>query len=176
MTPNQLATRITRLRARPAITTQFERALDGRGTWSSTSAWYTSQKEHWSGWLVGYQGSGAYGRKNWHRSADFVYNHINCPPMVLWLGEASGLPKARVVEAKQAALSANPNRAPQCAAIRVGRQRTLWNRKNRSYRAAESFHGLGPFIYLCSTLCRDIHFTAKRPCLIPLFLRFWKGF
>jgi RNA polymerase sigma-70 factor, ECF subfamily len=56
--------------------------------------------------------------RNWHRSAEFVYNHINCPPMVLWLGEAAGLPRARVAEAKRSVLSANPNHAAECSAIR----------------------------------------------------------
>jgi len=118
MTPNQLAAKIRKLRARPPITAEFESVLERRGSWSSSRAWYTSQKEHWLGWLSGYHGPGYYGRKNWHRSADFVYNHIVCPPMVLWLGEASGLPKARIVEAKQAALSASPYFPAQCAAIR----------------------------------------------------------
>ncbi len=118
MTPNQLAIKIGKLRARLPITTEFKRVVERRGTWSSSRTWYTSQKQHWRGWLSGYHGPGYYDRKNWHRSANFVYNHILCPPMVLWLGEASGLPKARVVEAKQAALSASPNRAAQCAAIR----------------------------------------------------------
>jgi hypothetical protein len=38
--------------------------------------------------------------------------------MVLWLAEASGIPKARVAEAKRAALSASPHLAAQSAAIR----------------------------------------------------------
>jgi hypothetical protein len=38
--------------------------------------------------------------------------------MVLWLGEASGIPKRTVVEAKQGALSALPSNAAQCAVIR----------------------------------------------------------
>lgn len=118
MTPNQLAAKIRKLRARPPVTTELENTLDRRGTWSRSRAWYTSQKEHWLGWLSAYDGPGYYNRKNWHRSADFVYNHIVCPPMVLWLGEASGLPKTRIAEAKQAALSARPHVARQCSAIR----------------------------------------------------------
>jgi hypothetical protein len=49
---------------------------------------------------------------------EFIYNHIVCPPMVLWLGEASGIPKTRVAKAKSSALSCNPYLAAQCAAIR----------------------------------------------------------
>jgi hypothetical protein len=118
ITPKQLAAKIRKLRARPPITTEFESVLERRGTWSSNRAWYTSQKEHWIGWLSGYHGPGFYGRKDWRRSTDFVYNHIVCPPMVLWLGEASGLPKKRIAEAKESALSAGPHFARQCAAIR----------------------------------------------------------
>lgn len=117
MTPHRLATKIRKLRARVPITTEFELALR-RGTWNSSRVWYTSQKEHWLGWLSGYHGPGYYGRQNWHRSAEFVYNHIVCPPMVMWLAEASGIPKARVVEAKRAALSASPRLPAQSAAIR----------------------------------------------------------
>lgn len=40
-----------------------------------------------------------YGRKEKHPSAEFAYNHIICPPMVLWLGEASGVPKREILNA-----------------------------------------------------------------------------
>lgn len=99
------------------MTTQFERTLVQRGRWSNDGVWYKSQKQHWIGWLREYSGPGYYGRKNSIRSAEFVYNHIVCPPMVLWLGEASGVPKASVAKAKQAALSSNSLQA-QSAAIR----------------------------------------------------------
>jgi hypothetical protein len=91
--------------------------LTRRGIWSRSHVWYTTQKEHWLGWLRGYKGEGFYNRKNWHRSAEFVYNHIVCPPMVLWLAEASGVPKVKVAEAKGAAISAKTLQA-QSAAIR----------------------------------------------------------
>ena len=51
-------------------------------------------------------------------SAEFIYNHIFCPFMLLWLPEASGIPKARLSEAKGAALSAPPKLQAQSAAIR----------------------------------------------------------
>jgi hypothetical protein len=73
---------------------------------------------HWLGWLKGYSGKGYYNRKNWHRSAEFVYNHINCPPMVLWLGETSGIQKRKVLEARRAALSTAPSLPALSAAIR----------------------------------------------------------
>jgi hypothetical protein len=82
------------------------------------NAWYESQKEHWIGWLGDYDGPGYYGRKNPKRSAEFVYNHINCSPMVLWLGEASGVAKKDVAKAKRAALRAKNNMGSQCSAIR----------------------------------------------------------
>ena len=99
------------------MTTEFERVLTRRGIWSRSHVWYTSQKQHWLGWLSEYQGSGYYGRKNFHRSAEFVYNHIVCPPMVLWLAEAAGVGKVKVAEAKGAALSSSTLQA-QSAAIR----------------------------------------------------------
>jgi len=52
--------------------------------------WYTTQKEHWLGWLHEYDGPGAYGRiPGKQRDAKFAYNHIVEPKMLLWLIEAS---------------------------------------------------------------------------------------
>lgn len=47
--------------------------------------WYTSQKQHWLGWLGEYEGPGAYGRKNWNRDAKFAYNHVVCPELLMYL-------------------------------------------------------------------------------------------
>ena len=118
MTPPQLAAKIRKLRANVPMTSGFERVLTKRGIWSRSHASYTSQKGHWLGWLSEYGGPGYYGRKNSHRSAEFVYNHVVCPPMVLWLAEASGISKARVAKAKETALSASPQLQAQSAAIR----------------------------------------------------------
>lgn len=96
------------------MTTDFECILAKDSTWSRAGAWYKTQKEHWLGWLAEYRGPGYYGRKNSHRSAEFVYNHIVCPPMVLWLAEASGIPKPMVAKAAQAALSARSTLAARC--------------------------------------------------------------
>jgi len=51
MTAFQLAARIRKLRAQARITTEFEHVIIRRGTWTSDGVWYTSQKEHWLGWL-----------------------------------------------------------------------------------------------------------------------------
>jgi hypothetical protein len=117
MTLKQLALRIRRFPAAPPVTVQLEKALEKRGTLKPTR-WYKTQKEHWTGWLRGYEGPGYYGRKNWNRTAEYVYNHINCPPMVLWLGEASGIPVNKVRAAKRAALKADSAFPAQCSAIR----------------------------------------------------------
>ena len=77
-----------------------------------------SQKQHWIGWLREYTGPGYYGRKNRHQSAEFVYNHIVCPPMVLWLGEVTGVQRDESLEAKRAALSVGPSLPALSAAIR----------------------------------------------------------
>jgi hypothetical protein len=118
MTPSALARRIRKLRPRLPRTIQFERALAKRGIWSTDGVWYKSQQQHWLGWLGEYNGPGYYGRKNSHRSAEFAYNHIVCPPMVLWLGEATGIPKATVAKAMRAGLAAGRSLASQSAAIR----------------------------------------------------------
>ena len=67
--------------------------------------WYTTQKEHWLGWLSQYHGPGAYGRlPDKSRDAKFAYNHIVNPKMLLWLVEAAGVEPALVARAKRAAL------------------------------------------------------------------------
>ncbi len=54
--------------------------------------WYTTQKQHWLGWLGEYDGPGAYGRiAGKQRDARFAYNHVVCPEMLLWLIEAAGV-------------------------------------------------------------------------------------
>ena len=118
ITPRLLAYKIKKLRVKSPITTTYARVLVARGIWDDKRVWYTSQKEHWLGWLSEYAGPGAYGRKNSGRSAAFVYNHIGCPPMLLWLAEAAGVSKTKVLAAKRSALSARPNRATHCAMIR----------------------------------------------------------
>jgi hypothetical protein len=119
MTPSALARAIRRFRAHLPITAAFEIELAKRRLFDRKRNWYHSQKEHWLGWLSEYNGPGAYGRSRWKgRSAEFVYNHINCPPMALWLGEASGVSSRTVRTAMDNALSAGPNFSSQCAAIR----------------------------------------------------------
>jgi hypothetical protein len=119
ITPKQLARKIAKLSVKRPITAGYERTLAIRGVWSPEGVWYTSQKEHWLGWLSEYDGPGAYDRKTRRgRSAQFVYNHINCPPMLLWLAEAIGVPKATVLVAKRSALATCKTRGGHCAAIR----------------------------------------------------------
>ena len=118
LSPRGLAQRIRTLPEHPPITTSFEKALKMRQLWGK-ELWYESQREHWCGWLSQYHEAGAYGRTpDPSRTAAYAYNHIVCPPMVLWLGEASGLPKATVVDAKNAALAAAPSLGGMAAAIR----------------------------------------------------------
>jgi len=119
MTPNSLRRKISKLRIAAPVTESYGQALIARGIWSSEDVWYTSQKEHWMRWLSEYNGPGAYGRKTSSgRTAEFVYNHINCPPMVLWLAEAAGVPKKEILDAKRSALSGGRNRGSHCALIR----------------------------------------------------------
>jgi hypothetical protein len=119
MTPRGLARKIKILQAARPITASYERTLEIRGIWKSEGVWYRSQKEHWLGWLSEYDGPGAYGRKTQRgRSARFVYNHINCPPMLLWLAEATGVRRATVLAAKRSALATGRTRGAHCARIR----------------------------------------------------------
>lgn len=119
MSPKQLAKRIEKLRVKAPLTKSYERSLIARGIWDSKGVWYTTQKEHWLGWLSQYEGPGAYDRKVWRgRSAKFAYNHIGCPPMLLWLAEAGVIPRTQVLAAKRHALSTARTRATHCAVLR----------------------------------------------------------
>jgi len=46
-----------------------------------------SHRAHWFGWLQEYDGSGYYNRRvpKSPRSMAFIYTHIHCAPMLLWL-------------------------------------------------------------------------------------------
>jgi hypothetical protein len=112
MTPQQLTRKIRELPERAPHTEALERLLLKRPTW------YASQKEHWLGWLSEYGTSGAYGRTEFHHDAAFAYNHCGCPPMVLWLGEASGIDNQLVAKAARLAKRSSGTFAARCAAIR----------------------------------------------------------
>jgi hypothetical protein len=56
ITPRGLARKIRKLPTRPPITASYERALVARGIWNADGVWYTSQQEHWLGWLSEYGG------------------------------------------------------------------------------------------------------------------------
>ena len=107
---------VLELQVRQPITDRFEAAW--RQTFSGKSVWYSSQKEHWAGWLFHYEGPGYYNRKGWDRTAEFIYNHINCPPMVLWLAESSGVDARLVRKARESAEAAGSAHPAMCAAIR----------------------------------------------------------
>ncbi|MEM8542169.1 MAG: hypothetical protein AAGF25_14535 [Pseudomonadota bacterium] len=90
------------------LTTMLENSLGvGPGKGRAT---YRDQKHHWVRWLNDYQRP--------DRPAQRVYNAINCPTMLLWLGEALGVDRERVVSAIHAAENAPANQISQTAAIR----------------------------------------------------------
>lgn len=117
MTPQDLLARIQSLPADTPRHKALETALRVRvGYWR---AWYRSQKEHWQGWLGEYDGPGAYGRgAATPRNAEYIWNHIQCAPMLFWLAEALGLPDADLERAYCAVMSAQDRGAAQCAALR----------------------------------------------------------
>src|SRR5215218_7151335 len=79
---------------------------------------YSTQKEHWLGWLRGYHGPGAYGRHpETRRDAEYVYNHIVEVEMLLWLIEAAGVEPGLVSAARRSAIKAKAL-ASKSAAIR----------------------------------------------------------
>ncbi|MGH1578740.1 hypothetical protein [Planktotalea sp.] len=117
MQPSDLRYRIKRLDADTPRHKALEHALqEGVGY---GSAWYGSQKEHWLGWLAEYDGPGAYGRRgDPNRDARYVYNHIQCAPMLFWLAEASGIEDKLLSKAFNVVINAPATNASQCAALR----------------------------------------------------------
>lgn len=81
----------------------ISRMPEGRRT-RSQRVWWESQKEHWIGWLFHYNSAGAYGRKVVDgRDAKFVYNHIVCPGLLLFLAKGSGVDRRLISTATKAA-------------------------------------------------------------------------
>lgn len=79
---------------------------------------YTTQRDHWLGWLNPQAGTGSYPRAEREgRDARDVYNRIVEPKMLIWLAMAAGVDPDLVNAAKQAANEV-PKLATKSAAIR----------------------------------------------------------
>lgn len=102
---------IQRLQEHVPLTDNFESGL-------SAKVWYRSQKEHLNGWLRGYNGPGAYGRKHPSTSGKQAYNHLRCAPALLWLAEALGEESEVLERAIDGIRGAGSNPSSQCAAFR----------------------------------------------------------
>ena len=112
--PQDLRRRIARLPMRQPITEAYEAKLMRRGLRSA----YPSQQHHWVAWLGAYDGPGFYGRQRWDRSARFVFNHVQCPAMLLWLGEATKLQANIIRLAAQMDLKSQLALPTRCSEIR----------------------------------------------------------
>lgn len=117
MTPLQLRALLEKLPEKVPMTDAFEAKKDSQSS-HPHSTWYRSQKEHWLGWLGEYSGPGAYARKNANRDAQFIYNHFQCSPGLLWLAEASGVSPKLLILGRDAMQRAGERPASQCAAFR----------------------------------------------------------
>jgi len=115
MTAKALARRIRLLSPKGAFTSRMERRSGRR---LGETVWYHSQKEHWLKWLRDQDGPGFYGRATFNRSAQRIYNQINCAPMIMWLAEASGMEKVLLRRAERAVRHAGSAYPRQCGAIR----------------------------------------------------------
>ncbi|WP_205910816.1 hypothetical protein [Paroceanicella profunda] len=117
MTPKELRRRVGKLD--PGTPQHQELAAALREGAGYGKAWYRHQKEHWLGWLAEYDGPGAYGRTpDMSRDARYVYNHIQCAPMLFWLAEALQVEQQKLSAAFDAVLAAPKRNASQCAALR----------------------------------------------------------
>ncbi len=129
MSIDELSHRINDLVEQTELLSQLEKELE----WKKEN----TMKEGWLRWLSQYNEPGAYQRKKLDRQdAEFVYNHLLAPDLLLWLGEASGVSKEIVLSAIAAYRESKPPKASQCLAIR---QKIPWPtieaalRKNTKY-------------------------------------------
>jgi hypothetical protein len=79
---------------------------------------YDTHKDHWVGWLGAYNGPGYYSRSNWERDARYVYQHLNCGPMIVWLNEAAGERQTTIRAAIAAMLRAGPRAQTEAKVVR----------------------------------------------------------
>jgi len=85
---------------------------------SNPRIWYTTQKQHWLGWLGDYESPGAYGRKTGvKRDAKFAYNHVVCPELLLYLIRAIPL-HSELIEAAEKAYTVGSSQMEKSGAIR----------------------------------------------------------
>ena len=82
------------------------------------NVWYTTQQQHWLGWLKDYAGDGAYNRKGRGYSAEFAYNHIVNPQMLIYLAEAARIERAVLTAAAKAAFARRTTMSSMSSAIR----------------------------------------------------------
>lgn len=81
--------------------------------------WYLTQKEHWIGWLTEYNGPGAYGRQTGvERDAEYAYNHVVQPELLLYLATASGV-DGKLVESANRAFEKRTSLMQAAGAIRA---------------------------------------------------------
>jgi len=68
--------------------------------------YYTTQKQHWLCFLNEYDTNQTYGRlQGMNRDAKFVYNHIVCPEMLVYLIKAVGIDPNLVKQVEEASVS-----------------------------------------------------------------------
>ena len=108
--PGQLRQAIAKLSPKSPVTKRFSRSWQrisrkAGGQSEQATVWYGTQREHWLGWLKDYGGPGYYKRKDPKRSAEFVYNHIVNPQMLIYLAEASRVSRVLLMKAEKAALT-----------------------------------------------------------------------
>lgn len=79
---------------------------------------YSTQKEHWLGWLNPTAGTGTYPRRTGDNvTAKTVYNRIGEPKMLWWLAAAAGVDQC-LLDAAKGQVDINKPLSSQCAAFR----------------------------------------------------------
>ena len=106
-TAQQLLARIKTLPEHLPISCQME-----------LSKHHDSHRDHWVKWLREYDGPGWYGRKNHKRDAEYIWTHLQCAPMLVYLAEAAGVETNAVQHAFIHCAHTRGNRSAIAAAAR----------------------------------------------------------
>lgn len=106
-TPGQLLARVRTFQEFLPISAKLE-----------LSEHHESHRDHWIKWLDEYDGPGFYNRKDHNRDASYIYSHLQCAPMIVYLGEAAGVATETVQRAAHACVHSHGNRSAVSAATR----------------------------------------------------------
>jgi hypothetical protein len=102
---------------RAAAEGRRETKLGSKSIEERRKPWYMIEHHQWLRWLEAYDGPGGCGRSHWLRAAEFVYNHIRNPGILMYVAEAVDIDR-ELLDAAADAASASCSMGSRSSAIR----------------------------------------------------------